>query len=114
MEQSNLHRRRFLKDAVTTAAGISLLSAFPEKTFASEKFREISADEAVPRQWDEPRIKFSVIGINHAHIYSQVDAVIRGGGQLVSVYAKEPDLIASFTKKYPQVKLARSENEILE
>lgn len=114
MEQSNFNRRRFLKSTATTAAGMGLFSAFPEKTFASEKFRDVSADEVVPHQWDEPRIKFSVIGINHAHIYSQVDAVIRGGGQLVSLYAKEPDLIAAFTKKYPQVKLARSENEILE
>ena len=63
---------------------------------------------------DDPRIKFSVIGINHGHIYSQVDAVIRGGGQFVSLYAKEPDLVAGFTKKYPQVKIAGSEKEILE
>src|ERR1044072_255617 len=114
MKQSNFNRRRFWKDTVTTAAGISLLSAFSEKAFASEKLNEVSAGEAVPHQWDEPRIKFSVIGINHAHIYSQVDAVIRGGGQLVSLYAKEPDLVAGFAKRYPQVKLARSESEILE
>ena len=41
-------------------------------------------------------------------------AVIRGGGELVSVYAKEPDLIAGFTKQFPTVKLAASEKEILE
>ena len=32
-------------------------------------------------------IKFSVIGINHNHIYGQVDAVIRGGGEFVSFFA---------------------------
>lgn len=42
-----------------------------------------------------------------------VDAVIRGGGGLVSLYAKEPELVAAFTKRYPQVKLAKSEEEIL-
>lgn len=62
----------------------------------------------------DPRIRFSVIGINHGHIYSQVDAVIRGGGQLVSLYAKEPDLVADFTKRYPQVKVASSEKEVLD
>jgi len=113
MNRSNLNRRRFLRDAAATAAGMSLLPAFSEKTFASKNFREVSAGETTPYQWDEPRIKFSVIGINHAHIYSQVEAVIRGGGQLVSLYAKEPDLVAAFTKKYPQVKLAKSEDEIL-
>src|SRR4029078_8549079 len=52
--------------------------------------------------------------INHSHVNSQTDAVIRGGGELVSVYAKEPDLLAAFCKRSPQAKQARSENEILD
>ena len=59
-------------------------------------------------------VKFSVIGLNHGHIYGQCEAVIRNGGQLVSFYAKEPELAAAFTKRYPDAKLARSEKEILE
>lgn len=114
MRQSNVNRRQFLKNTATTAAGISLLPAFAGNTTAAGRFRETITEQATRRQWDEPRIKFSVIGINHGHIYSQVEAVIRGGGQLVSLYAKEPDLVAAFTKRYPQVKLARSESEILE
>lgn len=114
MGRTNFNRRKFLKDTVTTAAGMSILTAFPEQTLASQKIREVSVGEAVPHTWDSPRIKFSVIGINHGHIYSQVDAITRGGGQLVSVYAKEPDLLAGFTKRYPQVKTAGSEKEILE
>jgi predicted dehydrogenase len=55
-----------------------------------------------------------VIGINHAHIYGQAGAVQRGGGELVAVYAKEPDLLAEFQKRFPQAKAARSEAEILE
>jgi hypothetical protein len=51
----------------------------------------------------EPRIKFAVIGMNHGHIYGQVEAVIRGGGQLVAFYAKEADLLAAFAKRYPNV-----------
>ena len=61
-----------------------------------------------------PRLRFSVIGINHDHIHSQVGATIRGGGQFVSFYAKEPDLAAAFAKRYPDVKQARSKKEILE
>src|SRR5690242_8017376 len=97
MKPSNVNRRRFLKNTVATAAGMGLLSGLPESAFASPAFREVSAGEAVSHQWDEPRIRFSVIGINHAHIYAQVEAVTRGGGQLVSLYAKEPDLVAAFT-----------------
>ncbi len=60
------------------------------------------------------RIKFGVIGVNHSHINGQVDTVTRGGGQLVSFFAKEPDLAAAFSKRFPDAKLARSEQEILE
>lgn len=60
------------------------------------------------------RIKFAVININHPHIYGMTDAIKRGGGELVAVYAKEADLIAAFSKAYPEAKLAKSENEILE
>src|SRR5262245_5960223 len=66
------------------------------------------------RREDKPRIKFSVIGLNHGHIYNQTRAVLGGGGQLVSFYAKEPDLAAAFSKEFPQAKLARDEKEVLE
>ena len=61
-----------------------------------------------------PKIKFSVIGINNDHIHSQISATIRGGGEFVSFYAKEPDLAATFAKRYPQAKQVRSQDEILE
>jgi predicted dehydrogenase len=60
------------------------------------------------------RIKFGVIGLNHGHINGQTRAVIRGGGELVSFYAKEPGLAAAFQKEFPQARQARSEAEILE
>ena len=85
-------RRSFIKNTATAATGIALLSSLPKKTLAGFQ--------------DEPRIRFSVININHSHIYGMADAVIRGGGQLVSFYAKEPELAAAFAKKYPQAKLA--------
>jgi predicted dehydrogenase len=52
--------------------------------------------------------------LNHGHIYSQTDAVIRGGGELVACFAKEADLLAEFSKRYPQAKVATSEVAILE
>jgi predicted dehydrogenase len=55
-----------------------------------------------------------VIGLNHGHIYGQTEAVLRGGGELVSFYAPEADLAAAFAKRYPQAKLGRNEKEILE
>jgi predicted dehydrogenase len=63
---------------------------------------------------NQPLIRFSVIGINHGHIYGQVDLLLRAGAELVSVYAKEADLLANFTQKYPQVKVVGEPNQIYE
>lgn len=61
-----------------------------------------------------PRIRFGVIGVNHGHITSMSNAVINGGGELVWLYAQEPDLAQAFLKRFPTAKLARSEAEVLE
>jgi predicted dehydrogenase len=100
MKHPRIDRREFLAGVAGTAAAASIrpLDAF--------------GGQAAPAR--AARIKFGVIGINHSHIYSQVDAVLRGGGELTSLYAKEPDLTAAFVKRFPQVKPARSEAEILD
>jgi predicted dehydrogenase len=92
-------RRTFLKSTIA-ASGMPLLSSFGysnQQEFVAEK-----------------RIRFSVININHNHIYGMCNAVINGGGELVAVYAKEAELVAAFTKAFPQAKVASSEKEILE
>ncbi len=99
-------RRKFIK----TAAGLLVMPTLPDVTASPQRgpLRSHSGKSA------DPRIRFAVIGMNHGHIYGQVESIIRGGGQLVQFYAKEPDLTAAFAKRYPQAKLARSEKEILE
>lgn len=59
-------------------------------------------------------ISFSVIGINHGHIYGQVSALLEAGARFVSFYAPEPELAAPFARAFPQAVQARSEAEILE
>src|SRR5690606_6210437 len=100
MKQSIFNRRRFIATSSKAAAGITMFSSL--------------AKGSIGLGHHEPKIKFSVIDINHSHIYGMVDAVTRGGGQLVSFYAKEPDLASAFAKKYPQAKHARNKKEILE
>jgi predicted dehydrogenase len=41
------------------------------------------------------------------------NSIIRGGGEFVAYYAKEPDLIKDFAKRYPTAKLVSSEDAIL-
>src|SRR3954471_8347400 len=98
MPTSRVARRQFIKELAGSAAVASVL---PRRTVG----------QAPPVK---PVLKFAVIGINHSHINSQVGAVLRGGGELVSVYAKEPDLLDAFVKRFPQAKRAREEKEILE
>ena len=107
MKKERSGRRQFLKSSITTAAGVAWASA--ALTRASAAAQEPAASPA-----RAPRLRFGVIGINHDHINGQVRAVIRGGGELVSFFAPEPDLIADFTKRFPQARLARSKQEVLE
>jgi hypothetical protein len=92
-------RREFLKTSLTTAA----------VAWTAARGTRAAADAPPPQTARTPRIKFAAIGLNHGHINGQTDAVIHGGGELVSFFAKEPDLVEPYAKRYPNAKLARSE-----
>ncbi len=62
----------------------------------------------------QPRLRFAAIGLNHGHIYGQVNLLLRAGAELVVFYADEPELVAPFGETFPQARLARSKAEILE
>jgi predicted dehydrogenase len=106
-------RRDFLRSSITTAAGMAWVAG-RARVAGAQSAPSASAAPA-PRASARPaRIKFAAIGLNHGHINGQVESVKRGGGQLVSFYAKEADLASAFSKRFPEAKLARSEREILE
>jgi hypothetical protein len=42
-----------------------------------------------------------------------VGAIQRGGGELIAAYGEEPDELAAFTKRCPDVKTVKSDDEIL-
>jgi predicted dehydrogenase len=99
MKNVRVGRRQFVRSLAGSAVAVS---AVPRPGAATPLIRQVPA-----------KIRFSVIGINHGHINSQVQAVQRGGGELVSMFAKEPDLTAEFVKRFPNVKVVKSEEEIL-
>jgi predicted dehydrogenase len=116
MKKDRLDRRTFIEGIARSAA---VMSALPKDVLGMSAaprhvIHETAGQATTPSTQAKPKIRFAVIGVNHAHINSMVDAVIRGGGELVSVYAKEPDLAAAFVKRYPQAVRVGSENEILE
>ena len=112
MKKSRVDRRTFLQ---TVAGGAGVIAALPlaGKGFGGSVRYMVNDHGGEAAAAGPPRIKFAVIGINHDHIHSQIGAAQRGGGQFVSFYAKEPDLAAEFSKKYPAARLARSEDEVL-
>jgi predicted dehydrogenase len=59
-------------------------------------------------------IKFAAIGINHAHIYGQVDCLKDAGAQFVAFHAIEDDLATAFGAKYPEARRVADPRAILE
>jgi predicted dehydrogenase len=107
MSQDRPGRRAFLRSTLATTAGAAWAAVRPTRAVAQTP----AAKPAPPKA---PRIRFAAIGINHDHINSQVEAVKRGGGELVGFFAKEDDLAAAFSKRFPEAKRATDEREILE
>jgi predicted dehydrogenase len=109
---SGSNRRDFLH-----AAGIAgMFSGVSSAAFAQGVSGAGTVDAANTSQAEiipTHHVKFSAIGLDHAHIYGMTRALQRGGGELVSFYAQDPTQIAQYRKEFGDVKLAGSEDEIL-
>lgn len=112
------NRRNFLRQSFASATGLAAASLLPSELFGQGQYSTNRIEEIIlqPEKRAAPKdsIRFSVIGINHGHITGMVDSLIAGGGQLVAVYSKEAELLPDFTKRFPNVKVVKSEAEILE
>jgi predicted dehydrogenase len=111
-------RRKFMQ----TVGPVGLIPALPGALFAQAAGGGAKViQETVPRSPEadaKPKysIRFAVIGVDHNHILSITAAVQRGGGELVSVYSPNPQYpkaLADFQVRFRNVKIARSEEEIL-
>jgi len=56
---------------------------------------------------------FAAIALDHGHIYGMCNGLIEAGGVLKSVYDPDPKKVDNFCAKFPDVKRAASEEEIL-
>jgi predicted dehydrogenase len=61
-----------------------------------------------------PTIRLAVIGVNHDHVYQQARMLVDAGAIIVSFFADEPDLAASFSAAFPLVRRVGAPYEILE
>ena len=109
----DVRRRAFLK--ATSSAG--LVSALPFSAFGSgfegKIEYEIANADGQESAGPKDHIKFAVIGTDHNHILGITAAIKRGGGELVSVHSTDQGGLAEFQKRFGDVKVAKSEDEIL-
>jgi predicted dehydrogenase len=110
MKENRVDRRKFIQN-ITGAAAVS---SFPYDALAAGRQVRESRGGQTPVPKAPGKIRFSTIGLNHGHINGQTQAMLRAGAELVAVFAKEPELLAAYTKQFPQAKVARSEQEILD
>src|SRR5882757_554415 len=60
------------------------------------------------------KLRFAAIGINHAHIYGQVDCLLRAGAKLKGFHAPEDDLAKAFSARFPQSPRVAEKKQLLE
>lgn len=122
MKTKITRRREFLKQAGFLGSfGPAAMMATPEAmALSGERVfggGHIIEDAVTAAQAEEPpkyHIKFAVCGMSHDHIYGMIGAVQRGGGEMVAAWAGEPDKLATFTKRFPGVKIVQTQEEILD
>lgn len=56
---------------------------------------------------------FAAMRLDHGHIYGMTNGLIEAGGQIKWVYDPDPEKVAAFVKRYPDVKVAESEEAVL-
>lgn len=106
-------RRSILLGAGAAGFAAGMPPGFAQSVTSGNAVSEVAAP-AGPEPGVTHSLDFAVIGLDHAHIYSMTDAMIRGGGKLRAFFAEDPAQIATFRKRYGDVKLARGEAEILD
>jgi predicted dehydrogenase len=109
-------RRDFLKQAGTMGS-IALMAGLSSGASAlgAEPDRAVE-DTVLPAQPEEPpkyHLKFAVCGMSHDHIYGMIGAIQRGGGELVAAWGGEADKLATFSKRFPNVKIVPTQEEIV-
>ncbi len=108
-------RRDFLKQAGWMGSA-AMMAAMSQGAMALGESPVGVVEDAVQAPAEETpkyHIKFAVCGMSHDHIYGMIGAVTRGGGELVAAWGDEDDKLAAFAKRYPGVKMVKTQDEII-
>ena len=107
MNESNARRDFLAATGFGSLAMIVAVSGIPGRVIAETL--AAPADEKT-----RYRIRFSVCGMSHDHIYGMISAIQRGGGELVAAWGAEPDKLTKFAERFPSVKRVHTQDEILD
>ena len=55
---------------------------------------------------------FSVVGLDHNHIYGMTNGLLEAGATLRYVYDPDPEKVAVYRRTFPQAQVADSEDQI--
>ena len=61
----------------------------------------------------EGEFPFAAVGLDHGHIYGMTNGLLDAGATLKWVYDPDPSKMQAFKARYPQVRLAESEEQVL-
>jgi predicted dehydrogenase len=106
-----VQRRHFLQDL-----GAMAFAAVLPSNVNTHQGPIFEALQAIPLQAGLPpdSVNFAVCGISHDHIFGMTEAMRRGGGKLSMVWGSEPDKVAAFKRRYPDVLIAETQDQILQ
>ena len=111
-------RRDFLKHAGLMGS-VAMMAGMPESALALGGVHGPVIEDAViapaaqAAEAPQHHIKFAVCGMSHDHVLGMVGAVQRGGGELVAAWGGEEDKLAAFKKRFPDVKIVSTQDEII-
>jgi predicted dehydrogenase len=62
----------------------------------------------------DERLRFAAIGLDHSHIFGQVDLLLAAGAEFAAFHASEDRLARPFAERYPQAKRVDDPRRLLE
>lgn len=62
---------------------------------------------------EKGEFRFAAVGLDHGHIFGMCNGLLEAGGELSWVYDPDPAKVEDFRQTFPEVKAARTEEEVL-
>lgn len=112
MTNKSTDRRAILQALGMTGAVSALPAAAPGGSQPGNPTQEVL--QPGPENPPKHSIRFGVCGMSHDHIHGMIKAIERGGGELVAAWGAEADKLAAFSKRYPNVRMVKDQDAILD